>query len=55
MAPLLVLVAIALVLQHHLLGPLGAGLTAVLYGSWAPWALLLLGLWLLSGPRTRRP
>jgi hypothetical protein len=54
MAPLLVLVAITLVLRHGLLGPLGAGLTAVLNGSWAPWALLLLGLWLVSGPGSRR-
>jgi hypothetical protein len=53
MAALLLLVAITLVLQQSLLGPVGAGLTALLDGSWAPWALLLLGFWLLSGPGSR--
>jgi hypothetical protein len=54
MALLVLLVVIGLLLDHWLLAPLGTVLTPLLHGSWAPWALLLAGAWLLAGHQRQR-
>ncbi len=51
MLAVLLLVLLTLAVHQWLLEPFTALLMPLLHGSWGPWALLLLGLWLFAGPR----
>lgn len=51
MVAVLLLVIFTLAVQQWLLQPVVALLQPVLHGSWAVWALLLLGVWLFAGSR----
>ncbi|QPN63024.1 hypothetical protein [Synechococcus sp. CBW1004] len=44
-------VLLTLAVHQWLVEPFAALLHPLLHGSWAPWALLLLGVWLFAGSR----
>lgn len=50
MAALLLAVLLTVVLSHSIFEPLVLLLSPILSLAWLPWGLLLLLLWLLSGP-----
>jgi hypothetical protein len=50
MQVLLLLLTLTLALHRLLLELPEPSLRGILQGSWLPWLLLLLGLWLFSGP-----
>lgn len=51
MVAVLLLVLLTLAVHHWLLQPFTALLQPLLHGTWALWALLLLGVWLFAGSR----
>jgi hypothetical protein len=53
MVAVLLLVVLTLAAHRWLIHPLAAALLPLLDGSWAVWSLLLLGLWVFTGPRRR--
>ncbi|MFM7315291.1 MAG: hypothetical protein ACKO0M_19385 [Cyanobium sp.] len=53
MVAVVLLMWITLVVHRLLLQPFGTGLQPLLQVPWGLWVLLLIGLWLFSGPRSR--